>query len=109
MMKLIEMKCKNCGELLNVNPERNFGFCSYCGTKYVLDDSQDVNYVTNNISADVVNMYGDADKEFDIRGGTLFKYSGNSPEVTIPAGVVAIGEGAFKDCKGIKNVYLGLT
>lgn len=37
-MKLVEMKCKNCGADLKANPELKDITCNYCGTKFKLDD-----------------------------------------------------------------------
>lgn len=37
-MKLIEMKCKNCGSFLNVEENSKEIKCSYCKTQYKLDD-----------------------------------------------------------------------
>lgn len=37
-MKLINLRCSNCGADLQVDPERKQVFCSYCGTKLLIDD-----------------------------------------------------------------------
>ena len=37
-MKLINLRCSNCGANLQVDPERKQIFCSYCGTKLLVDD-----------------------------------------------------------------------
>lgn len=37
-MKLLEMKCKNCGALLKVEADAKYIECQYCNTKYKLDD-----------------------------------------------------------------------
>ena len=37
-MKLINLRCKNCGAELQIDPERKQAFCAYCGTKLLLDD-----------------------------------------------------------------------
>lgn len=37
-MKLLEMKCKNCGALLKVEEDAKYIDCQYCNTKYKLDD-----------------------------------------------------------------------
>lgn len=37
-MKLLEMKCKNCGALLKVEENGQYINCQYCNTKYKLDD-----------------------------------------------------------------------
>ena len=37
-MKLINMRCSNCGAELEIDPEKKQMFCSYCGAKLMLDD-----------------------------------------------------------------------
>lgn len=37
-MKLIELKCNNCGATLKVNSELNEIYCNYCGNKMLIDD-----------------------------------------------------------------------
>lgn len=37
-MKLIEMKCKNCGAKLKVNPEEKKANCQFCGAEFKIDD-----------------------------------------------------------------------
>lgn len=37
-MKLLEMKCKNCGALLKVEEDAKYIECQYCNTKYKLDE-----------------------------------------------------------------------
>lgn len=52
-----------------------------------------------------------AGSEFTIENGVLTKYNGPGGDVTVPAGVTAIGDEAFYDCKTLKSVTLpqGLT
>lgn len=37
-MKLVELKCKNCGSLLKANSEDKEMTCKYCGTTFKIDD-----------------------------------------------------------------------
>lgn len=37
-MKLIEMKCKNCGAKLKVNTEEKVANCQFCGAEFKIDD-----------------------------------------------------------------------
>ena len=46
-MKLINLKCSNCGAALEIDPERTQAFCSYCGAKLFIDD-ENIN-ITNRI------------------------------------------------------------
>lgn len=38
LMKLITLKCPECGATLNLNDSRKEYFCTYCGTKILLDE-----------------------------------------------------------------------
>ena len=46
-MKLINLKCSNCGAALEIDSERTQAFCSYCGAKLFIDD-ENIN-ITNRI------------------------------------------------------------
>lgn len=37
-MKLVEMKCENCGAQLKVNIEQKHSYCQLCGAEFLLDD-----------------------------------------------------------------------
>ena len=37
-MKLVELKCKNCGATLKADPELNEITCKYCQTTFKIDD-----------------------------------------------------------------------
>ena len=37
-MKLVEMKCKNCGAKLKVNFDIKEANCQFCGTEFRIDD-----------------------------------------------------------------------
>ena len=37
-MKMINLRCTNCGAELQIDAERNQAFCTYCGTKLLVDD-----------------------------------------------------------------------
>ena len=37
-MKLIELKCPNCGADIQVDEGRSYCFCTYCGAKAMIDD-----------------------------------------------------------------------
>ena len=38
-MNLIPLTCPNCGANLKIEEDRDFCFCSYCGSKILLDDN----------------------------------------------------------------------
>lgn len=48
-MKLINLKCSNCGADLQVDPERKQIYCMYCGTKLLVEDE------TINITSRIVD------------------------------------------------------
>ena len=35
---MLQLKCPNCGADIALDDTREFGFCSYCGTKVLLDE-----------------------------------------------------------------------
>ena len=35
---MLQLKCPNCGADITLDVTRDFGFCSYCGTKVLLDE-----------------------------------------------------------------------
>lgn len=37
-MKLIKLKCENCGAILEVDSDRDFIYCEHCGAKNLIDD-----------------------------------------------------------------------
>ena len=37
-MRLIAVKCPQCGAEIEITEERQFCFCRYCGTKIIIDD-----------------------------------------------------------------------
>ena len=39
-MKLVEMKCKNCGAKLKVNSDVKEANCQFCGTEFEIDDEE---------------------------------------------------------------------
>lgn len=43
-MIMNELKCPNCGASITVDREREFCFCSYCGTKIMLQNENEVIY-----------------------------------------------------------------
>ncbi len=47
-----------------------------------------------------------SDKDFDIRGGVLHRYSGLAVEVKIPDGVTKIAVGAFKNSKNCEKITM---
>ena len=105
-MALVPAKCTQCGGNIEVDDTHEAGICQHCGTPFITEKAINNYNVTNNINANVVNIYGGSTNDFEIRAGTLEKYNGASTEVVVPNSVTAIGKEAFKDCKGLISVIL---
>lgn len=120
--RFIAAKCSQCGADIQVDAQRESGFCSYCGAKYVTEKIVH-NYVTNNqivtnyeqttnINASTVHIHNDEiNRLFMLEEGILVKYKGRLRKVTVPEGVLEIGYGAFTygeedDAPGVNEVIL---
>lgn len=78
-MKIIALKCPNCNANIELNRDKEFGFCNYCGTKIMIADAvQKVSGTVNiNRSSEINNilkrakdyeerqMLDDAEKYYD--------------------------------------------
>ena len=105
-MPLVSAKCTNCGANLEVDNTKDAAICQYCGTPYIVEKAINNFNTTNNIKADVVNIYGGNSADFVIRAGELVKYNGASTEVEIPNSVTIIGNNAFIGCKGLVSITI---
>lgn len=105
-MPLISAKCTNCGANLEVDNTKEAAVCPYCNTAYVVEKAVNYYNTTNNINANVVNVYGGNSADFEIRAGVLVKYNGESTEVCIPDTVTIIGSYAFDGCTGLNSVVI---
>ena len=45
-IKLITVRCPQCGSMLNVDKDRKMFYCSYCGAKVILEDDHEYTYRT---------------------------------------------------------------
>ena len=73
-MPFVEAKCTNCGANLKVDSTKDAAVCPYCDTPYIVEKAVNYYNSTNNITADVVNIYGGNSADFVIRAGELLKY-----------------------------------
>lgn len=105
-MALVQAKCTNCGANLEIDNSKDAAICQFCGTPFIVEKAINNYNTTNNIKADVVNVYGGNSADFVIRAGILEKYNGQSPDVVIPNNVTGIASGAFYNCKGLKSVVV---
>ncbi len=101
-MPLVNAKCTNCGANLKIDDTNDAAICEYCGSAFVVEkaiNNYNVNVSnTNNITADVVNVYSDITvsiSDFSIVAGKLVGYFGSVTDVVIPNDVKIIGESAF--------------
>ncbi|MDE5860742.1 MAG: leucine-rich repeat domain-containing protein [Ruminococcus sp.] len=95
-MPFVEAKCTNCGAVLPVDNTRDAWICNYCNTPFIVEKAINNYNVTNNITANTVNIFGGRESDFVIRGGVLEKYTGESTDVVIPDNVVRVGEKVFR-------------
>lgn len=57
-MAVIALKCPNCGGGLELEDSRKFGFCTYCGTKIMIQETQKQKMVMDH-SEEATNLYDD--------------------------------------------------
>ncbi|MBQ7307854.1 MAG: leucine-rich repeat protein [Clostridia bacterium] len=105
-MAFVEAKCTQCGGNIKVDDTKEAGICAHCGTAFITEKAIN-NYITTNnithnhiqntnINANTVNVFQDElNKFFVVEQGTLIKYNGKLKKITIPEGIVAIGEDVF--------------
>lgn len=104
-MSLVLAKCTQCGSVLQVDGMRDAAICQHCGSAFVVEKAVHNYSVHNHIMAETVNVYG-MQQDFLIRAGVLEKYQGASADVVVPDTVTIIGDGAFRDCVGLRSVIL---
>lgn len=123
-MSVIKAKCTNCGEIIDVDNNKEADICPYCKEAFVVERAIN-NYLGQNYNAKrSINNNSD----FEINGGALRKYIGSLTQVEIPNNVTVIGAeafantaityvyipsnvieikfGAFKGCKYLKKVII---
>ena len=103
-MALVNVKCTNCGGTLQVDDSREAEICPYCGSAFVVEKAVQNFNVINNISAEVVHIYGKTESDFIIEGNVLLEYKGNATKVHIPDMVHEIGRDAFRGKKYITSI-----
>ena len=57
-MPLVNAKCTNCGATLTVDKDKEAAVCQYCNSAFIVDKAINNYNITNNINANVVNIYG---------------------------------------------------
>ena len=104
-MPLVAAKCTSCGASLEVDNTKEAAICPYCDTAYIVEKAINNYNITNNISANTVNIYNGT-VDFVIRAGVLEKYNGASSDVIIPNTVKIIGRESFENCIGLRSVTI---
>lgn len=51
-MKIISMRCPDCGASIEYNPKKPLSFCQYCGARIYVDDEKPKKVVHQNINND---------------------------------------------------------
>lgn len=84
---LIPGICIQCGATLSVDKGKDAMVCPYCNTPFIVEKAIQNSSNVYNITAQNVYVQGDIEKEYEIKGGVLTKYNGNSLHIKIPQGV----------------------
>lgn len=111
-MPLVKAICTSCGAALEVDNTKDAAICLYCGAAYIVEKAINRynitnNYTTtNNITAGVVNIYGEKQSDFVVRAGSLIEYKGEDSNAVIPDIVTRIDPYAFSCCAGLKSVVI---
>lgn len=66
-MKLIKMECPNCGSILEMDSEREFMFCQFCGQKLYLDKEAKIIVTTTRKIDEARIKEAEAKKEYKLK------------------------------------------
>lgn len=94
-MPIVRAKCTSCGADLTVDSQKDAAICQYCGSAFIVEKAINSFHSENHINAQTVNIYGNLESDFDIKGGVLIRYNGNSLRPVIPNTVLKISRSAF--------------
>lgn len=110
-MALVPAICTQCGTQIEVDNTKDAAICQYCRAPFVVEKAiNNYNtYVTNTIHANnVIVQDGNRSSCFKIENNVLVKYTGYDEIVTIPNGIVKVGDFAFSDGNSSReyNIYV---
>ncbi len=105
-MPIVPAQCPNCAANLEVNSTQDAAICSHCGTPFIVEKAINNFQINNHITANVVNVYGSVNNDFEIVAGVLQKYRGASTDIVIPNNVIVIGAHSFDGCALITSVVM---
>ncbi|MBR3179108.1 MAG: leucine-rich repeat domain-containing protein [Clostridia bacterium] len=91
-----KLQCELCGSVDIMKIDDNVFQCQHCGCKYTQDEVKKILFGEVTFKA----------QDFEVVGGKLIKYNGESTEVVIPDNVTVIGTKAFENCSGITSVLI---
>lgn len=84
-MSVVEAKCTNCGEVIEVDNNKEAAICPFCKEAFIVEKA-------------IRSYFGNTNRnlmDFEIVGGVLNKYVGSLTEIEIPSNVTVIGVKAF--------------
>ena len=105
-MPLVQAKCTNCGANLEVDSAKEAAVCQYCNSAFIVEKAINNYNTTNNIQANVVNIYGGQQPDFEIVAGKLIKYHGLATEIVLPNNVLVIGTGSLTECTYLERIVI---
>lgn len=99
-MSLVPAICPCCSASIEIPSGQDRCFCSYCGTQILTEAA--VAFAKVRVEGTVQTKPAD----FVIKAGTLMEYHGESRDVVIPEGVVAVDARCFSGCKALRSVRI---
>lgn len=107
-MAFVQGMCPECGGMLAVDNNEKASICLFCGKAFIVKEAIEKasasKSVVKNAQNTIENSFDAQTEDLIIEKGVLKKYVGESENVVIPDGVIAIGERAFFNCSNIKTI-----
>ena len=76
-MPLVNAKCTNCGANIKIDDNKEAAVCEFCGSAFIVEKAINNYNITNNINANVVNIYNQSscntNPDYIIESGKLLK------------------------------------